>query len=339
MDFPPGILVPNEAGAVAAAGDDVQFAVAVHVCGKNVGGTGMLAGQAMFLERLGGILPRLPPCEPFALAGFDRRSALGGEGDVEPAVTVEVAGPEVMAQAGRVVLGEHVTCPPIGLAGILRHLQPDGGVGKFASRLGAVGKEIEFAVSVHVRLEHTVDADDFVLGNASLPRTVRCVLVRLLEPHDESGLIARADEVRIAIAVHVERFAVDEGVILVVADNDLLPARCDKQPSFATGIADDIHLAITGEVGRHRNVVMQSLPDDVAFPIALRRSFNAGQDERLNEQNPQNAHDVIDCLRGFGRIGMIVTQRNRLCTNHNDRVRFLKFFLLKKKPTKMAGLR
>jgi hypothetical protein len=103
---------------VAAAGDDVQFAVAVHVCGKNVGGTGMLAGQAMFLERLGGILPRLPPCEPFALAGFDRRSALGGEGDVEPAVTVEVAGPEVMAQAGRVVLGEHVTCPPIGLAGI-----------------------------------------------------------------------------------------------------------------------------------------------------------------------------------------------------------------------------
>jgi hypothetical protein len=84
---------------------------------------------------------------------------------------------------------------------------------------------------------------------------------------------------------------------------------------------------------------MQSLPDDVAFPIALRRSFNAGQDERLNEQNPQNAHDVIDCLRGFGRIGMIVTQRNRLCTNHNDRVRFLKFFLLKKKPTKMAGLR
>jgi hypothetical protein len=31
---------------------------------------------------------------------------------------------------------------------------------------------------------------------------------------------------------------------------------------------------------------------------------------------------------------MIVTQWNRLCTNHNDRVRFLKCFLLKKSPPK-----
>ena len=121
-----------------------------------------------------------------------------------------------------------------------------------------------------------------------------------------------------------------KGVILVVPDNELLPGRCDKQPSFSTGIADDIHLPITGEVGRHRNIVMQPLPDDVTFPIALCRSFNAGQDESLNEQNPQNAHDVIDYLSEFDRIGMIVDQRNRLCTNHNDRARFLKCFFTQK---------
>ena len=79
---------------------------------------------------------------------------------------------------------------------------------------------------------------------------------------------------------------------------------------------------------------MQSLPDDMAFPIALRRSFNAGQDESLNEQNRQNAHYVIDSLGGFGRMEMIVTQRNQLCTNHNDLTRLLKCFFTQKNTPK-----
>ena len=70
VDFPFRVFVPNEAGAVAAAGDDVELAVAIDVGGKDVRGTGMLAGEAVFFEWLGRILAGFPPREPFAHAGF-----------------------------------------------------------------------------------------------------------------------------------------------------------------------------------------------------------------------------------------------------------------------------
>ena len=53
MDFPAWILVPNEPGAVAAAGNDVQLAIAVHVGRQDVGGAGMFSRQEMFFEWLG----------------------------------------------------------------------------------------------------------------------------------------------------------------------------------------------------------------------------------------------------------------------------------------------
>ena len=277
MDFPAGILVPDEAGAMTAAGDDVQLAIAVDVGWQDVGGAGMFAGQEVFLERPGGILAGLPPGEPLALAGLVRGTALGRKGDVEPSVAVKVACTKVMTQTGRIVFRKHMACPALGQAGIFRHLQPDGGVWEFALRLGAVGEEIELAVSVHVRLEHAVDANDFVLGDACLPRAGSRVFVRLLKPNDEAGLIAGTDEIRIAIAVHVEGFAVNEVVILVIADDDLLPVRRDEQPRFVAGVADDIHLAVAGEIGSHRHVVVQPLPDDVTFPVALHLGLNAGQ--------------------------------------------------------------
>ena len=139
MDFPAGVHVPNEAGAMTAAGDDVQLAIAVDVGWQDVGGSGMFAGQKVFPERPGRILASFPPREPLALAGLVRGSALGRKGDVEPAVAIEVTGPEVVAQTGCIVFREHMARPALGQAGIFRHLQPDGGVGEFALWLGAVG--------------------------------------------------------------------------------------------------------------------------------------------------------------------------------------------------------
>ena len=59
MDFPLGVFVPNEAGAVAATGDDVELSVAVYVGGHYVRGTGMLAGKSVFFKWL-----RRIPCRP-----------------------------------------------------------------------------------------------------------------------------------------------------------------------------------------------------------------------------------------------------------------------------------
>ena len=88
MKIPSGILVPQQPYPVAAAGDDVQLAVAVHVGGHDVGGACVCARQAMFLERLSGVFAGFPPGKPFTLAGFILRAALGGEGDIEPAVAI-----------------------------------------------------------------------------------------------------------------------------------------------------------------------------------------------------------------------------------------------------------
>ena len=95
MDFPAGILVPDESGAMSEAGNDVQLAIAIHVGRQDVGGAGMFSRQEMFLERPGGILARLPPGEPLALAGLVRGSALGRKGDVEPAGTLGSSSPEM----------------------------------------------------------------------------------------------------------------------------------------------------------------------------------------------------------------------------------------------------
>ena len=69
VGFPIGILLPNEAGAVAAAGDDVELAVAIDVGGQDVGGTEMFAWESVFFEGLGRVLAGFPPRKPLALAG------------------------------------------------------------------------------------------------------------------------------------------------------------------------------------------------------------------------------------------------------------------------------
>ena len=128
-----------------------------------------------------------------------------------------------------------------------------------------------------------MDADDFVLGDARLPRAGGRVFVWLLKPDDETGLIAGTDEIRIAIAIHVECFAVNEVIILVVSNDDLLPVRCNKKPRFVAGVADDIHLAVAGEVGGHSHIVVQAFPDNVTFPVALHIGLSGGQNEGLSE--------------------------------------------------------
>ena len=94
----------------------------------------------MFLERLGGVFAGFPPGKPFTLAGFILRPALRGEGDIEPAVAIEIAGAEIMAQAWRVFLGEDIPFPALGGLGILGDIQPHGGVGELAHGLAAVGE-------------------------------------------------------------------------------------------------------------------------------------------------------------------------------------------------------
>ena len=169
--------------------------------------------------------------------------------------------------------------------------------------MAAVGEEVELAVAVDVRLEHAVNADDFVLGNARLPRGGGLIFIRLLEPHDEAGLIARANEIHVSIAIDVESFAVDEGVILVIADDDFLPVGRDEQPRLAASIADDVDLAIAGEVGGYGDVVVQAFPHDVAFPVAFHRGGSRGEEEGLNEQDFQDVHDFIWCDFEFCRKG------------------------------------
>ena len=93
----------------------------------------------MFLERLGGVFAGFPPGKPFALAGFILWTALGGEGDIEPSVVIEISCAEVMAQARGVFLGEHIPGPALCVLGVLRDIQPHGGIGELAHGLAAVG--------------------------------------------------------------------------------------------------------------------------------------------------------------------------------------------------------
>ena len=174
-----------------------------------------------------------------------------------------------MAQARGVFLGEHIPFPALGGFGILGDIQPHGGVGKLARGLAAVGEQIEFAVSVDIRLEHAVDADDFVLGNARLPGAAGGVFIRLLKPHNEARLVPGADEIRISIPVHIHSFAMDKGVVLVVSDDDLFPIWRYEQSRFATSVADDIDFAVSCEIGGYGDIVTETFPNDVAFPVTL----------------------------------------------------------------------
>ena len=80
VNLPARVLEPDEPLAVPTGGDHVEFPVPVHVGGLDVGRAEVLAGQQVLLERLGRVLARLPPSEPFALAGLILWTALGGKG-------------------------------------------------------------------------------------------------------------------------------------------------------------------------------------------------------------------------------------------------------------------
>ena len=114
-----------------------------------------------------------------------------------------------------------------------------------------------------------MDADYFVLGNARLPWPVGGVFIRLLKPHNEARLVPGTDEIRISITVHIHSFAMDKGVVLVVPNDDLFPIWRYEQSRFATSVADDIDFAVSCEISGYGNIVTQTFPYDMTFPVTL----------------------------------------------------------------------
>src|SRR5262245_30532911 len=99
----------------------------------------------------------------------------------------------------------------IGRARFLGHAKPDGRIWKFTSRLSTVGDQIEAAVAVDVAFEQSMDAIDLIIDQAQSPPLCQR-LVRLLEPDNPAGLIARADPIEIAVAIDIKKLRVNEVV-------------------------------------------------------------------------------------------------------------------------------
>ena len=113
-----------------------------------------------------------------------------------------------------------------------------------------------------------MDADDFVLSNARFPWSGGGAL-GLLEPDDQARFVTGTNKICIAITVHVKGFPVNEGMVLVIANDDLLPVRRNKEARLATATTDDIHLAIAGKICSYRHIAPLSFPYNVFLPIAF----------------------------------------------------------------------
>ena len=120
---------------------------------------------------------------------------------------------------------------------------------------------------------------NFVLCNSCLPRTADGIFIRLLKPHNESRLVPGADEIRISIPVHIHSFAVDKGMVLVVPDDDLFPIWRYEQPRFATSVADDVNFSVSCEIGGYGDIVTETFPNDMAFPVAFDFRAHRGREQ------------------------------------------------------------
>jgi hypothetical protein len=92
-------LEPDNAIAVAAAGDEIRFSVLVHVAWMNVGRADLFLSDDMFLPGFRGVFRRFPPSE---IISNRRRVSLGAGRDVRSSIAVDIAEAEIVREAGRI---------------------------------------------------------------------------------------------------------------------------------------------------------------------------------------------------------------------------------------------
>ena len=109
---------------------------------------------------------------------------------------------------------------------------------------------------------HTVD---FVVDDSQRP-SIRQWILWLLEPGDPAGLVVSADEVEVAIPIHVEAFAVDKVFAGSLRQNHLSVIRSDEQPRLVLADGDHVDFAVLGEVAAHCRIRMGSFVDEMLLP-------------------------------------------------------------------------
>jgi hypothetical protein len=183
-----------------------------------------------------------------------------------------------VTQAGSVPFGKDVPLPALGLVGVLRHAQPDGGVGEGALRLGTVGEEVHLAVPIHIALEQAVDAVDLVVDDAELPAILQGI-PGTFQPGHPAGLVVRTDVIEVTVAIDVEGLRVDEVLAGGVGKENLLPLRGDEQPRLPAGAGDHVGKAVAGEVAPDGGVGVAAGKDDVLLPLAACGQGEEGEQE------------------------------------------------------------
>ncbi len=129
----------------------------------------------------------------------------------------------------------------------------------------AVSKQVDSSIAIDVALEQAVNSVDLLISDADFPCS-GCWIFRSLQPGNEAGFVAGSDEILVAIAVHIEVFAVDEIVAFGFVNDMFGPLRRDEQSSLSATIADDVWLSVSGEVGSNGRVATFAFVDNVLLP-------------------------------------------------------------------------
>ena len=99
---------PDHAVAMAAAGEEIRFAVAVQVARVDIGRADLVFGDDMFFPGFGRIARRFPPGK---VVSAWRWFAFGAGRGVGTSIAVDIPKAEVMREAGSVFIGEGVGLP------------------------------------------------------------------------------------------------------------------------------------------------------------------------------------------------------------------------------------
>src|SRR5262249_49080236 len=118
---------PDHALSMPAAGEKIGLAVGVQIDNLNVGGSFLVAGDQVFGPRFGDVGRMFPPGEPVSIG-----SGFRGAGDIDPAVAIDVADAEVMAESGSVAVGEDEPLPADGISRVLGNSEPGDRIRKVA---------------------------------------------------------------------------------------------------------------------------------------------------------------------------------------------------------------
>ena len=136
---------------------------------------------------------------------------------------------------------------------------------------GAPGAVAEVLVDFRTKMGFP-DSPNFIKAQAASTAVmngtwglVRNVLVEGALPRSLKEMIF------VAISVHVEVLAVDEIVARSFVDDMFGPLRRDEQPSLSAAVADNVRLAVSGEVCSDGGVATFAFVDNMLLPAFLRK--------------------------------------------------------------------